>query len=115
MDKVLINTYKKIGRILRDLIIFITIAIFIFVLASVFDTFETLVEWSRKHRIVEINELITLLVVLALAFSIFSYLKWKELRHEITKRKQAEAKLKAKTDRGIVNCNVRYYKKVGIN
>src|SRR3990170_6611785 len=37
------------------------------------------------------------------------------LTAEIAELKRAEAKLKAKTDRLVVNCNVRYYKKGGIN
>ena len=95
MDKDLINTHRKIIRIFRNLIICITIAIFTFVLASefVFDAFETLVEWFRKHEIIEVHQLITLLVVLAFAFTIFSFLRWKELRHEITKRRQVEEDL----------------------
>ena len=95
MDKDFINTYRKIIRILRNLIIFITITIFTFVLASVFvfDAFETAVEWLRKHEIIEIHQLITLLVVLAFAFTIFSFLRWKELRHEIIKRRQVEEDL----------------------
>src|SRR3990172_3714205 len=91
----LIKTYQKITRIFRDLIIFTIIAIFTFVLATVFifDAFEKLVELTRKYEIVEINELITLLAGLSFAFSIFSFLRWKELRHETIKRKQVEEEL----------------------
>jgi len=95
----LINTYRKIIKIFRDLILFTIIATCGFVLATVFvfDVFRVFLEWFKKHGIVEINELITLVVVLAFAFSIFSYLKWKELRHEITKRRQVEEDLHNKT------------------
>ncbi|HLE24151.1 MAG TPA: GAF domain-containing protein [Thermodesulfobacteriota bacterium] len=91
----LIKTYQKITRIFRDLIIFTIIAIFTFVLAIVFifDAFEKLVELTRKYEIVEIDELITLLAGLSFAFSIFSFLRWKELRHETIKRKQVEEEL----------------------
>jgi two-component system cell cycle sensor histidine kinase/response regulator CckA len=79
-------------RILRNLVINFTIAIF--VLASISNAFEALVEWSQKHEEWQINKLIIGLIVLIFALSIFSIRRWRGLRYKITEPKQAEGGLK---------------------
>jgi two-component system cell cycle sensor histidine kinase/response regulator CckA len=72
-------------RTLQDIILILVIAIPVYVLASIFDFFEMLVTWSQEHE-----EWITVLTILTFASAIFSVRRWRELKEEISQRKQAE-------------------------
>ena len=104
MDNDLIKTYQKITRIFRRLDHIHYNCNFCLCLTTgfVFDAFETLLEFLRKHEIVEFDQLIiTLLVVLSFAFSILTFLRLKELKHEIIKHKQGQAALTRTEERGL--------------
>jgi GAF domain-containing protein len=87
-------TKDRQKRTLRDMLIFLLIAIPAYVLASIFNAFEVLMEWSHRHEKWQVDEGMTILVILAFAFAIFSIRRWKELQEEIIERKQAEGALK---------------------
>ncbi len=83
-------------RALKDIVIIITIAILVFILEFYFELFEFIKDWSGKYEELEraINEFIVLFVILLVAIVIFSLRRWRELRCEITMRKQAEEALR---------------------
>jgi light-regulated signal transduction histidine kinase (bacteriophytochrome) len=78
----------------KDLAIILVIAVFVFVIAHVFNLFEIISELSRKHEEWNIDEFFIVLTILAFAFAIFSLRRWRELRDEITERKRAEKEIK---------------------
>ncbi len=83
----------------RDLATISVIAILVFVLASLSGVFEVIVSWSQKHEKWQIQELITALTILGLFFGIFSFRRWRALRHEIAERKRAEEGLQVANER----------------
>ena len=83
----------------KDLVGLIIIGIFVFLPSGVHDVFEVSLEWSRKYETVEVAELAILSLILAFAFGIFSFLKWREIKHEMANYRQAE--------QGIENLNRR--------
>jgi len=82
----------------KDLAIISVTAVFIFVIAHVFNLFEIVAELSRKHEEWNIDEFFVVLTILAFAFGIFSLRRWRELRNEITERKRAEKEIKKLND-----------------
>jgi len=70
-----------------------TIAVVLFVLASIFDAFETIAEWSQRYEQLRLNESAILALTLAFALAIFSLHRWKELRREVTERERIEREL----------------------
>jgi len=89
------KAYWKTTIAFRDLVIISAVVIFAFVLASVFDVFETFEEWVLSHRFegLQFNEFIIMFAVLAFAFGIFSLRRWKELRAGIADCKRVEEML----------------------
>jgi len=85
--------FRENRRAARDLMIILIVAVFVFTVASTIDVFERFAEWSRKNEGMQIDELIVMFVLLAFAFGIFSLLRWKELKKEITERKRVEEEL----------------------
>ncbi|MFC1870991.1 PAS domain S-box protein [Chloroflexota bacterium] len=87
--------YKSINKAaLVELVIMTIGAVFVFMLAVVFDAFSMLVQWAQEFETWPIGELIIVIVLLAFTFAIFSFARWVELRKENTVRMQTEAALR---------------------
>lgn len=78
----------------RDLIVIITFAVICFILAVEFNAFENMYEFSRAHEELELDELFSLLMILSVAFGVFSIRRSLELRIEVKVRKQAEEEIR---------------------
>lgn len=83
---------------LKDLIIISSIAIFVFVIAIIFDAHEVIMKWARQYENWQVDELITMLIILSFTFVLFSVRWTKNLRHEISERKRTEEELKKHRD-----------------
>lgn len=77
----------------RDLVTIIIISFFVFIVTAIFDVFEKFAEWSRMYENWNIDEIVTVLVILAVAFGIFSWRRWKELRRKLTNHNWMEGSL----------------------
>jgi PAS domain S-box-containing protein len=84
---------RRQRRTLQDLIVILMIAIPVYVAASVYDVFETLMAWSRRHNLL-VDEWISILILLGFASAVFSIRRWIELKEENAERKKAEEALK---------------------
>lgn len=76
-----------------DFILLIVSSITIFGLAAEFDVFERITNFSRRHESLEIDEGLTLLMVLAFSLAIFSLRRWNEIKAEIKVRLATEKEL----------------------
>jgi len=74
------------SKTLRELGLIASITILIFALTFVFKPFEALAGWSQAYEKWEIDEFLSALVILAIAFGVYSLCKGRELRQEITDR-----------------------------
>lgn len=83
------------------MIAILILAVLTFAIASYFDVFEEFVEWYETSHSDEwqLDELIIVLVVLALAFAVFSLRRWRELSHHLRQRLLAEEELRSSEDR----------------
>lgn len=80
-------------RAKQDLLLIALLVAPAFVLASYFDAFEMLVDWTRGHEYNEMDELITISLLLWMAFGIFAWRRWREANTELCHREQAEQAL----------------------
>jgi len=97
MDNKLIKRHQKRTGACRDLALISIIATATFALAAIFDAHAVLDNWGRKFQVwewLQIDELMIVFIILALAFGIFSLRRWGELRAEITERKRLEEELR---------------------
>jgi diguanylate cyclase (GGDEF)-like protein len=78
----------------KDLMMIAVISVISFSLATEYNAFENLHAFSRQHEDLELDELFTLLMILSVALSIFSFRRIIELRHEVHIRKRAEDKIR---------------------
>ncbi len=77
-----------------DLVVISIIAIVLFVLLYGFDAFGKFLHWFQgygQHRAEKIEEVVVVLIIFAFSLALFSFRRWRELRHEITRRQQVEA------------------------
>ncbi|MHC4727465.1 MAG: hypothetical protein ACYS17_09585, partial [Planctomycetota bacterium] len=74
----------------RDFLLIGLIAILSFVLIEALELAETVDEIRRQHEGWPISEIITLPLILSLAFGLYTLRRCTELRHEIVERKKAE-------------------------
>ncbi len=86
---------KKNPTAIKDTVVIAIVAGCVFVIAGIFDVFEAFVEWAPQYEEWSIDELVVVAVYLAVAFGIFSRRRAKELRYEVTERKEAEERLQA--------------------
>ena len=80
-------------RAYKDLVIIFMIGTLWFAFAYSVHVFERFAEWHQKHGVAPIDELIIVLAVMAFAFAIFAWRRWRELQ---------EAHAKIKTLRGLL-------------
>ena len=90
--------YSKKSRAFFDFVIIVIISILIFVMAGLFDVFEKFAAWSVQHEEWQIDEFFTLAVFLMVAFGVYSWRRWMEVRLEVKQRKRAEQEIKDKNE-----------------
>jgi hypothetical protein len=61
-----------------ELLCVILLAVIGVVLAHHIDLFESFYQWSRVHEDWQVDEIITVFVVLAIGLSIYSFRRWQE-------------------------------------
>ncbi|MCS6806929.1 MAG: response regulator [Acidobacteriota bacterium] len=89
----MVQVVIKLIKLTADLIIVLTVCTIMFVLAARINAFEQFFVWSRRYERWQVDELVTLAVLLLIALSIFSWRGWRSLGREIAQRKQKEAEL----------------------
>jgi uncharacterized membrane protein (DUF106 family) len=72
----------------KDLIIIAVIFVFVFILSYFFDIFVFIVKFIEKYprKVVYVDEVITALLTLSIAFAIFAWRRWSELKKEMAER-----------------------------
>lgn len=67
-------------RTMRELLIISLISLIVFILAAVYDVMERIVEFSRRHEELEIDEFFTMAIVVLLASVAFAHRRWRDAR-----------------------------------
>ena len=88
MNYKLTDVHGKFTGSFKDLIIIGIMSILTFALGSAFDVPEMFTRWSRKHGGPEVDGVTMLSGVLVFACAMFSLRRWREFKHEISRRKQ---------------------------
>ena len=86
----------KRPRVIYDLIVLATIALAVFVSASIFHIHQRFATWGWEHwpwGVARIDEWLFGFVVLSLGFGFFSLRRWNDLRADIAERKRLEEDL----------------------
>ena len=78
-----------------ELAITLVACVAVYALAVRIELLESLMEWSRAHEDLEIDELLTLVFVLCCAFALLGWRRWRELRAEFARRRSAMSELRA--------------------
>ncbi|MCW8935536.1 MAG: GGDEF domain-containing protein [Gammaproteobacteria bacterium] len=78
------------SRAFKDLVVIIVLSLISFVFAVEYNAFEKLYAFSRKHEHFDLDELFSLLMILSVALSVFSFRRVRELREEVRNRLGAE-------------------------
>ena len=75
------NTKSQAADASRDLVIIGVISVVIFILSYFFDIFVFIVRFLEKYpkKIIYIDEVVTILLTLSIAFAIFAWRRWLEL------------------------------------
>lgn len=82
-----------------DLLITSIGALFAFIVAFYFEAFENFESWAQRYERWEIDELIVVPVVFALALGFFYWRRWRELKDEVARRQRAEEGLRENEER----------------
>ncbi|MGH7725143.1 MAG: hypothetical protein ACREOU_06900 [Candidatus Eiseniibacteriota bacterium] len=77
-------------RALRDLIGVAALAALAFAILVRLDAFEQIAAFSRSHESWQMDELVTLAIVLAFGGAIYSYRRWRDQASEMALREKAE-------------------------
>ncbi|MDD5195893.1 MAG: hypothetical protein PHQ96_09530 [Candidatus Omnitrophica bacterium] len=74
----------KMATALKDIIVFASVTILVFILSYFFDVFSFIVgRFEQNPRALKsLDEIITLLVTLSIGFAIFSWRRWRETKKE---------------------------------
>ncbi len=94
----LIRRYSKRSGAFFDFVIIVGVSILTFVIAQIFEIFEWFAEWSRQHEEWQVDEFAALAVVLMVAFGIYSWRRWMEVRLEVEQRKRMEREIQDKNE-----------------
>jgi hypothetical protein len=78
-------------RVRNDVIVLVAGAIVAFFLLARFDAFERYAAWSRSHESMQLDELLTLAVIVAVALAVFAWRRWMDLAREQKLRAEAES------------------------
>ncbi|MBA4312544.1 MAG: hypothetical protein C0417_07930 [Chlorobiaceae bacterium] len=85
---------KKLIAPYKDLLVISIVAVVVLILAVYFDWFGIFIKLQIYLEKYKLDEIITVLIVLAFAFGIFSLRRWRELRNEIAKSRSQEAEIR---------------------
>lgn len=88
------QTHDRELRPYKDLLVISIVAVVVLIIAVYFDLFGIFFKWHIYSEKYKLDEIITVLIVLAFAFGIFSFRRWRELRNEIAKSTSQEAELR---------------------
>lgn len=76
--------FKHISQIKLELVVISFILIFSFLLFSIYDVLEKVVEFSSTYEKYEIDEIISTLIVFAICMAWFSFRRWRETLRTIS-------------------------------
>jgi signal transduction histidine kinase len=95
---------QRISQTRRDLISIFILSIVVFSLSIAFNLPAYIIGFVEEHNSMQLDDLITLCIVLVFALAVFSYRRWQELEAEIQGRKGVErALLSANTRLQLLN------------
>ncbi len=95
---------QKISQTRRDLISILILGILVLSLSIAFNLPASLLGFVEEHNSMQLDDLITLSIVLVFALAVFSYRRWQELEGEIWERRGVEhALLSANTRLQLLN------------
>ncbi|MDD1664912.1 MAG: ATP-binding protein [Methanomicrobiales archaeon] len=99
-----IRILKRISQTRRDLIAILILSIVVLSLSVAFNLPAIILGFVEEHNSMQLDDLITLCIVLVFALAVFSYRRWRELEGEIWERKGVEhALLSANTRLQLLN------------
>lgn len=81
---------KKISSAVTDIITISLIGIALLGLAIQFNLFEKFLQFLLRYRGYYFEDIVFVLIVLSMFFAVFSYRRWREAEHEISKRIKSE-------------------------
>jgi signal transduction histidine kinase len=85
-----IRILERISQTRRDLIAILILSIVVLSLSVTFNLPVIILGFVEEHNSMQLDDLITLCIVLVFALAAFSYRRWKELEVEIRERKGVE-------------------------
>jgi PAS domain S-box-containing protein len=94
-----IEPNQKDTRANQDLVLITFIAIIVFILAHVFKVFSVLIVLSEKYGDTQVDKIMVVLMMLGIAFGIFSWRRWRDLNKEVRLHRQTEQKLHESEER----------------
>lgn len=80
----------RLSSIGKDAVVMTAIIAVILVLAIPFRFFDLLISFINQYRHYYAEEILIVLLVLSVLFAIFSFRRWRELKHEIAERTRSE-------------------------
>jgi PAS domain S-box-containing protein len=83
----------------KDFIILCILSVAVFVMAFKFGAFERVVRWASQYNTWEIDEFLTLWIIIPVSLAIFAVRRWREYRQELILRLQAEDELSKSEER----------------
>ena len=93
MNQGFFRYYQRSSTAFNDLIIVAGVAILTYVVACSVDLFELVANWLKPHEPVQLDELLMVMAILAVALGLFSIRRWRELRLELVRRRELEDEL----------------------
>lgn len=88
------NRFSVNKKILFELAVLLVISVGVFVVAGKYDILERIVEFTRDYEDYELDELITLSIVLTFCFAVFSFRRWLEVRKSNQRLQKAMKEIK---------------------
>ncbi|MBI4318564.1 MAG: GGDEF domain-containing protein [Chloroflexi bacterium] len=92
------GTSRRSTGAFRELAVILIVALLTFIVASSVNLTEEILRAFRRYEGLQVDELVSVIIVLALAFAIFSFRRWRELNAEMAERRQAEVMFKTLSD-----------------
>jgi hypothetical protein len=83
--------FRQRSQAFKDLFIIIVLALLIFGVSAWFDVFNSIIGWIYRHDTWQLDELFTVALFLVVACALYGYRRYRELREQIHRRKEAEA------------------------
>lgn len=88
-----IHSIRTRWRIETELTLIIICLIIVFLIASKYDFFEFLYNFTKNHENYDLDEVFTVLIVLSFLFTVFAFRRWGDIRKENAKLNLAEYQL----------------------